>query len=115
MLVIGTYRPADVSISGHPLKAVKQELQARRQCEELWLQFLTADEVSQYLATRYPQHRFPLELGRAIHRSTDGNPLFIVNMVDYLVAQGMIVEVDGQGQLQTTVEEVGHGVPESLR
>src|SRR5262249_15456933 len=49
LLVIGTYRPADVSLSGHPLKAVKRELLAKGQCEELWLQFLTPEEVSQYL------------------------------------------------------------------
>jgi predicted ATPase len=103
------------SISGHPLKAVKQELQARRQCEELWLQFLTPDEVGLYLDARYPRHQFPSELGRAVHRNTDGNPLFIVNMVDYLVAQGVIAEVDGCWRLRTAVEEIGRGVPESLR
>ncbi|HXG19851.1 MAG TPA: hypothetical protein VNN62_12380 [Methylomirabilota bacterium] len=27
LLVVGTYRPADVMVGGHPLKAIKQELQ----------------------------------------------------------------------------------------
>ncbi len=115
VFVIGTYRPSDLSLSGHPLKAVKQELAAKGQCEELWLPFLSAEHVTHYLTRRYAQHRFPVELGVAIRRSTDGNPLFVVNMVDYLAAHGEIAEVGGHWRLQTTVAEVGRGVPESLR
>src|SRR5262245_21860296 len=43
-LLIGTWRPVEVNLSGHPLKAVKQELQMRRCCEELTLGFLTETE-----------------------------------------------------------------------
>ena len=94
---------------------MKQELVAKGQCEELWLPFLSADDVTHYLTRRYPEHQFPSGLGTAIHRRTDGNPLFVVNMVEYLVAQGVIAEVDGYWRLQTPVDEVGRGVPESLR
>src|SRR5262249_39378113 len=68
LLVIGTYRPSDLSLSGHPLKAVKQELVAKGQCEELWLPFLSADDVTHYLTRRYPEHQFPARLGTAIHQ-----------------------------------------------
>jgi DNA-binding winged helix-turn-helix (wHTH) protein/predicted ATPase len=115
LLVIGTYRPSELSLRGHPLRAVKQELVAKGQCEELWLPFLSADDVTHYLTKRYAQHQFPSGLGAAIHRRTDGNPLFVVNMVEYLVAQGVMAEVDGHWRLQTAVDEVGRGVPESLR
>jgi predicted ATPase len=115
LMVIGTYRPAEVSLSEHPLKGVKQELSAHGQCEEVVVEFLTPQDVGQYLGLRYPQHQFPPALGPAIHRSTDGNPLFMVNLVDYLVAQGVIVEVEGQWRLQRAVEVVTLGVPESLR
>jgi len=115
LFVIGTYRPSDLSLSSYPLRAVKQELVAKGQCEELWLPFLSAHEVSHYLMRRYPEHQFPPELGIAIHQRTDGNPLFVVNMVEYLAAQRVIAEVDGHWQLQTAVEEVGRGVPDSLR
>ena len=46
LLVIGTYRPSDLSLSGHPLRAVKQELVAKGQSEELLLPFLSADDVT---------------------------------------------------------------------
>jgi predicted ATPase len=41
LMVVGTYRPAELIASGHPLKAVKQELVAKQQCEELPLEYLT--------------------------------------------------------------------------
>jgi hypothetical protein len=36
LMLIGTYRPVEVIVRGHFLKAVKQELLVHRQCEE-WL------------------------------------------------------------------------------
>ncbi len=115
LLLLGTYRPADVIVSGHPLKAMKQELHVRRQCEELPLRFLTDVEVGQYLAIRFPRQQLPPELGQAIHRSTEGNPLFLVNVVDYWVSQSLLVETAGQWQLAARVEDAAAGVPESLR
>jgi tetratricopeptide (TPR) repeat protein len=114
-----------VIVSGHPLKAIKQELQAHGQCAELSLRFLTERDVTEYLARRFrvkveereagPSALSLQGLARLIHRITEGNPLFMVTMTDYLAAQGMIVEEAGrwrvQGQLETVVEEV----PDSLR
>jgi predicted ATPase len=50
-----------------------------------------------------------------IHQRTEGNPLFIVNMVDYLTARGMLVEIAGQWQLMAAVEEVETGVPANIQ
>jgi tetratricopeptide (TPR) repeat protein len=115
LLLLATYRPAEVIVSGHPLRAMKQELQVHRQCEELPLGFLTVAEVRQYLAAKFPHQQFPSELGRIIHQSTEGNPLFMLNVVSYWVSQGVLVETDGQWQLSTKIADVSVGVPESLR
>jgi predicted ATPase/DNA-binding winged helix-turn-helix (wHTH) protein len=114
-LLLATYRPTDVIVSGHPLKALKQELQVHGQCEKLPLGFLTVAEVHQYLAAKFPQQQFPAELGRVLYHSTEGNPLFMVNVVDEWVRQGMLVEMDGQWQLTGEIHELAAGVPESLR
>src|SRR5439155_869821 len=95
LLVLGTYRPADVAGAAHPLKPVKQELQVHGHCEEMPLEFLSLSAVDQYLLQRFPGHRFPPELARVLHRTTDGNPLFLVNTIDYLVGQGQLREGDG--------------------
>ena len=115
LFLLGTYRPADVIVSGHPLKGMKQELRVHEQCEELPLRVLTDVEVCQYLAVRFPRQQLPPELGQAIYRSTEGNPLFMVNVVDYWLSQKVLVETAGHWQLTARLEDAAAGVPESLR
>src|SRR5262249_12019716 len=49
LLILGTYRPADVLASTHPLDGAVQELQARGRCEELRLTSLTEETIAEYL------------------------------------------------------------------
>ena len=121
LLVIGTYRPAEVLVQEHPLRGVKQELQVHAQCQEMLLDFLTLEEVTEYLLQRFgeaqPQES-PNGLARFIHQRTDGNPLFMVNVVDYLVTQDLIREVDGGWELhgwQEQIDQTTVGMPDSLR
>jgi DNA-binding winged helix-turn-helix (wHTH) protein/predicted ATPase len=114
VLVLGTYRPADLAGRTHSLRSMKQELQLHGCCEELPLDFLSAPAVGEYLARRFPRHRFPPELAVVLHRNTDGNPLFVVNTIDYLIAQGQLRELDGQAWLSAPVEEIALGIPETL-
>src|SRR5262249_45821509 len=53
LLVLCTYRPIEVIVHQHPLKALKQALESHRQCTELPLEWLSAAEVAQYLAARF--------------------------------------------------------------
>jgi DNA-binding winged helix-turn-helix (wHTH) protein/tetratricopeptide (TPR) repeat protein len=114
LLLVSTYRPVEVILSEHPLKAVKQELALHRRCDELALEFLTEDAVSEYLAARFPVSQLPAGLAHLIHQRTDGNPLFMVNVVDYLLARKLMVEVDGRWELKVKLEELEVGVPESI-
>src|SRR5262249_49442560 len=88
LLVIGTYRPVDAQLRNHPLRTVKQQLQIHGRCQELALSFLSEAAVAEYIEARFPHGRFPHALIRIIHSRTEGNPLFMVNMVDYLIGQG---------------------------
>ena len=115
LMLIGTYRPVEVILSGHPLKAVKQEMSAHKLCQEMNLEFLTEGAVAEYLAARFGGSEFSTELARLIYDRTDGNPLFMVNVVDYLIAQGLIVQSDGRWELKVAVEQVVVGVPDGAR
>ena len=87
LLIIGTYRPVEILANDHPLRTMKQELEFHRHCEELRLKLLTKEDVVDYLAKRVAgdaSTRFGT-LAPVIHDRTDGNPLFMVNMVDYLI------------------------------
>jgi DNA-binding winged helix-turn-helix (wHTH) protein/predicted ATPase len=114
LLVLGTYRPADVAVSDHPLKAAKRELELHAQCEEIALEFLGVDDVTEYLVRRFAQRQWPAELARMLHRKTDGNPLFLVNTVDDLVARAHLREADGRWVLATAVKDLAMDAPETL-
>jgi DNA-binding winged helix-turn-helix (wHTH) protein/predicted ATPase len=115
LMLIGTYRPVELILSGHPLKAVKRELLATQQCEELPLEYLNEEAVAEYLTVRFPANRFPAELARLIHERTDGNPLFMVNAVDYLVAERAISQFEQSWDLVVKIENVEVGVPDSIK
>jgi predicted ATPase/DNA-binding winged helix-turn-helix (wHTH) protein len=96
LLIVGTYRPVEMLANNHPLGTMKQELDVHRLCQELRLKLLTEENVADYLAKRFtidPSRRFDT-LAPVIHARTDGNPLFIVNMVDYLLVDpGVLVNL----------------------
>ncbi len=117
LLLIGTYRPVDVRVSEHPMRSVQQELQLHDLCEELALNSLSQTAIREYLAVRFPDQVSRVSQGSSaalaerMYQRTDGNPLFLVNIVDMLVRQGRLsqeLEVAGQ-------ESAPIGVPENLR
>jgi predicted ATPase/DNA-binding winged helix-turn-helix (wHTH) protein len=112
LMVIGTYRPADL-VSGHPLKKIKHELQIRQKCQEIPLQLLSEQEVATYIAKRFPDHAVSTGLASAIHHRTEGNALFMVNLVNELANQGLILEKEGNWESQDSIAEFS--IPESLR
>lgn len=115
LMLIGTYRPSEVLLGPHPLEAVRQELLMRRRCHELRLDYLSEDAVAEYLTVRFPGTKLPMGLGRAIRRRTDGNPLFMVNVVDYLAAESLVGGPAPAVDLRKVVGEIETVVPESLR
>ncbi len=92
LLVIGTYRPTEVILRNHPLKQLKQELQIQHLCQEFPLELLTKQDVTAYLAGRFGPGVVPDHVAAAIHRRTEGNPLFIASLIDCFVAQGQITQ-----------------------
>jgi DNA-binding winged helix-turn-helix (wHTH) protein/predicted ATPase len=119
LLVIGTYRPVEVLRRDHPLHAVKHELQLHRHCRELALRRLDERAVAEYLARRCPvgaEQSIALNrLGRAIHARTEGNPLFLVNVVDDLVGRGVLVERGREWVVTAPPEAVTVTVPVDIR
>lgn len=115
LLLTGTYRPVEVIVRQHLLRGLKQELQLHGHCTELPLGGLTEADIAAYLAVRFPGSVLPPELAWVLLQRTEGNPLFIVTVVEYLVTQGILVQGKGGWELTEGVETVERGVPESLR
>src|SRR5215510_11403250 len=115
LLVIGTFRPADLILSDSPLKSLKQDLLVHNLSHELSLERLEASDVAEYLANEFADGDLPAELAGIIHRHSDGNPLFMTAMLDHLTKQNVLSRVDGRWTMTTPVEQVDPGVPDTLR
>ena len=119
LLVIGTYRPADAVLSEHPVKTVKQDLQARGLCSELNLSALAQSHVEHYLSVRFDlptEHASALQsLAQPIYQRTDGNPLFMVNMTEDLIDRGVVGVAEGEWILQVAPEDIIVEAPDTLR
>jgi predicted ATPase len=118
LLIIGTYRPLGVIVRDHPLKTVKQELQVHNYCQELELEPLSEAQIVEYLAVRGlvgARRAVPLQLARLIHQRTEGNPLFLVSVVDDLIARGMIVQTDTNWELREEPATIESRIPDNIR
>lgn len=115
LLLIGTYRPVEVIVHGHPLWALAQTLTLRGQSSALPLELLTAAEVAHYLTTRFGESRMIAALAQAVFQQTNGNPLFMVTVVETLVQQGTVREATAGWEVSAEVLATALGVPESLR
>jgi predicted ATPase len=114
LLLLATYRPAELIARRHPLRAVKQELQTHGQCQELPLGLLAEGEVAEYLSSRFPGCEFTAGLTRLIHQLTDGNPLFMVNVVDYWIARGRMSRDGTRWELKGGLAGAREEVPDSV-
>jgi predicted ATPase len=115
LMILGTYRPTDVLASNHPLRAVVQELTARNRCEEVRVAPLSERSVGEYLTRRFSRSVAASPLPGLIHRRTGGNPLFVVNVADDLLQQGIVREEAGQWQVRGDELSVTESVPDTLR
>src|SRR5262249_39491722 len=74
---------------------------------------LPGGAVAAYLAERFPGHQVQASLVQTLYQRTDGNPLFLVAMVEELLAQGLLVSA-GQELVLNETAAVTVALPESL-
>jgi predicted ATPase len=115
VLVIATYRPSDLLLAKHPFLQLRPDLQGRGLCREIELEFLARSEIEKYLALEFPEHRFPSELPALIHSKTEGNPLFMADLVRYLRDRKVIAEEKGRWVLAQSLPAIERDLPESVR
>jgi len=119
VMLIGTFRPVASLAALHPLRVIAGELLGRY-CHELALRPLNSAEVADYVAHRIAvdaDHRAGLsEIGRAIQKRTEGNPLFVVNVVDTLLSSLSSDSSPAQSvvELRTMVAASDQIVPDTI-
>ncbi len=110
LLIVGTYRDVEVD-RNHPLSAALAELRRVSTYGRVLLRGLNADEVRRMLES-ITQEEIPWSLAEAVHRQTEGNPLFVQEVVRYLVEEGHLIQKEGRSAKDTPLEM---NIPEGLR
>ncbi|MDP9224759.1 MAG: AAA family ATPase, partial [Actinomycetota bacterium] len=88
LLLLGTYRDVEVTRQ-HPLTNVLAELARTQPFERILLRGLSEDEISDFVATRSGVSPLP-DLVAALHARTEGNPLFVTEVVRFLAEEGQL-------------------------
>src|SRR5262245_36550054 len=115
LLVLGTYRPVDLIVYDHPLKRVKQELAAHAQCVEVPLRELSAPAVAAYVAQRGVAPEAQAGVTAVVYRRTEGHPLFMVQMLDYLTHQDVLCPPNQAASGRAAARALDEAVPPGLR
>jgi DNA-binding winged helix-turn-helix (wHTH) protein len=115
VLVLATYRPADVRLAGHPVRALDQDLRIHGLCHEIALHRLSAPEVGRYLNLRFGDADVATALSDRVFSRTQGHPLFVVSLVDDFIAREAITAIDGQWRLGAEAALAADVIPRDVR
>ena len=114
VLILGSYRPTDSAIGGHPIRRLHQDLEIHGRCAELRLDRLSRAEVERYLALRFGDDALASTLTEPVFERTRGQPLFISSLLNYLIDQRAIVETEGAWRLSSLIAISQGSVPTDL-
>ncbi|MGH8065947.1 MAG: AAA family ATPase [Candidatus Entotheonellia bacterium] len=113
LVVLGTYRPAELILRAHPLKQAKAELQLHGHCAELVLSYLSEAAVAAYVAQRFAAP-VAATVAPVMYQRTAGHPLFMVHMATYL-AQQEGLDTGEASKLAARVAAVAEAIPTGVQ
>jgi predicted ATPase len=115
LLLVLTYRPTEMLLSQHPFVSVQLDLQRHGLCREVPLGCLGRAEVDSYLDLAFLGHRFPSDFADLVYAKTEGNPLFLVDLLRYLQDRGVIAGQPGGWVLAQAIPDFQRELPDSVR
>jgi predicted ATPase len=89
LLVVGTFRDTELTLR-HPLAQTLGELGREPSFQRKLLQGLSEEEVAQFI-TMTAGSGPPQGLVRVMHERTEGNPLFMTQVVQLLIQEGELI------------------------
>ncbi|HLF08210.1 MAG TPA: protein kinase [Dehalococcoidia bacterium] len=113
LTIVGTYRDVEVDRT-HPLSSALAELSRVTNLTRIRLRGLTVDEV-QRMMNNIRGQEVTWSRAEAIHRQTEGNPLFVQEVLRYLVEEGLVVREGGRYARTDAGGPPEAGIPEGLR
>jgi predicted ATPase len=108
LVILGTYRPEDVTASdgkGHPLIGTMQLMDREDLLENMKLQRLPEESIDEFLTSLLQMIDFTNEFKKKIYTETEGNPLFIIELIKFLVDENVIQNLKGTWKLGKPLED----------
>jgi len=115
ILILGTMREEDLEEGNPPMKACRLDLQAQTLSDEIRLKRLSQPQVVEYLNRFFSPNTFPQEFSDMIFRKTEGHPLFVASLLQFLVNEKVIEKANEVWSLTKPLSEMDLEVPESVR
>ena len=113
LLIVGTYRPAEAIVRAPAFRAMMRELEGRGLCERLDLELLTPGDVAAYVSARIDGEGTE-DVATAIYERSNGNALFMVNLLEHLIEAHAIRRRDGHWVVDGASAALAQ-IPEGLR
>jgi predicted ATPase len=117
LMVLATFCP-QLGPGEHPLKELNQDLLMRRLCVDMALAPLNKKAVGELLKRELGQQSLPRGLVDFAARRSEGNPLFVIAVVEHLISQGILTRkrVDGTDEWDQSElwPDIDAGVPDQL-
>jgi Tfp pilus assembly protein PilF len=114
LLVIATYRPSDIEVVKHPLRQALRGLSSSSSVSaEIAPSPFSKDEVGAFLE-RELGAQVAEDVIAFVHARTEGNPLFVLNLLRHLNGIGAIRVEEGRAVAARPLETLSGEVPEGI-
>ncbi len=115
VLVVGSYRATEMTLSNDRFRQVMQGLRTRRVWREVQVSTLTNEQTAEYIDLQYGGHSFPNELARMTFERSEGNPLFMADFLRDLESRGILESSGGRWACIGCLKEARESLPDSIR
>ncbi len=109
LLILGTYRPEDLVVedeNGHPLVETMRLMSREDMYEKMELQRLPDRYTMEFMTSLLGATDFSDDFRKRIYQKTEGNPLFLIELVKSFVEEGIIEPQDGAWTLVKDIRDV---------
>ena len=114
LYIVAAYRPSDLMLAAHPFIAMQQEMKRHNVCTEIPVGLLTRADIEDYLGVELAPRFLPEGLVDFVQQRTEGNPLFMTELVRHLCERSSLDTLDSlKGDLPESVRStiqrrIGH-------
>jgi DNA-binding winged helix-turn-helix (wHTH) protein/predicted ATPase len=115
LLILGTFRSTEATPAGSPLARLLRDLAEHHLSQEIAVSLLDANAIAAYLTARFPLRLFPTRFPALLYQRTEGNPLFVVSLLQDLLARGIVTQSESTWTFNGDVDTVLHETPGEIR